>query len=144
MGVSIEFKPERLTNYLKMLGEVPKEVEKDIKQATFYVQKVIVRDFLSVADGVSARPHTKIRATKRTSRPGLRTGTGYLKRSVKTDFRRKFGSFEGAVGTDVPYGVIQERKGIYNFLKPGIQKAMPEVRKMLTTAMTATLKGVKP
>lgn len=125
---------KRLTD---LLGGMGGRVEEAVKKATLYTEAVIKKDFMTVQDGSLIRITREGERiyTKRTKRPGVRTSTGHLKRNTRSTFRIRGGAFEGAVGTDLPYGIDLEQDPRYEFLKPGLEKAKPVIREYISKAV---------
>lgn len=116
------------------LTGAPKKAQEAIREATLYTEKVIKKDFMAVSDGSLigiSKTTGQRRYTKRTKTPGVRTSTGHLKRNTKSTFRIQGGAFEGAIGTNVDYGQKLEKDSDYEFLKPGLEKARPEIKKII-------------
>jgi hypothetical protein len=124
---------DRLSQFL---NRGPNEVVKSFKEAVFFAEKTIKKEFMSVVDGPT-QPNWQ----KRTKFPGVRARTGNLRRSVQSKFQVNFGlNLEAAIGTNVGYGKELNEDQRYEYLKPGLDKAMPEIKKLLDNKINAELR----
>lgn len=143
MSVEVEIKGSREVNqmFAKMRGVWP-EYEKVVKRGTLELEALIKKEYLTVKDGnaLPGQVAGNRRLPRRRKKPGLRAVSRNLLRNTRSAFRRRFGVLEGAVGTNVDYGVIQERKGTYAFLEPGLKKYFPKFKTMLSRTLKARLK----
>lgn len=134
---------DRLSAYLK---KGPADVEKDFRRAALFVWKTIKsNEFMAVRDGSTIVSKSgKKYFPKRTKSPGVRSVTGTLRRSVSDanglQFRNDGKRLEAAIGTDLKYGAILESRTRYKFLRPGLDAAMPTVRKLLGDAFRSAFK----
>lgn len=152
--------PSNLENTLKKIGtKYSSAANAAARKAGFFLHSVVIKDFLSVADG-TAVSRRGIRPTKRTKWPGLRRRTGTLARAVRV------GIYEGknlkilvsensvslrdkiidgvavGVGEDCHYGVLHEREGrkqgglkgngrnFYPFLAPAMKASEKEIQQI--------------
>lgn len=135
--VQITLPQNRFSSLKSFLQSFPNKAVEAVREATLYTEALIKKDFMSVSDGSLVRIIKSGRSagvrvmTKRTVEPGVRASTGNLRRNTRSAFRYNNGSFEGAIGTDIFYGVYLERNPKYEFLKPGLEKAMPEIRALI-------------
>lgn len=144
MSVRVEIKGEKAVQAMfAKLSKSPDLYKQEIRRSTNQLEAIVKTNFLTVKDGTITSDMSSGRksAPRRTKKPGLRSVTGFLLQNTRGVIRQsQGGNIEGAVGTNVEYGIIQERKGKYAFLLPALEKIYPIMKKRMSAILKAGLR----